>query len=65
MRSFKAHLAADRTSCHTASANQMRLFLHAGAYWMMWSLRCADAATASMQVAGLCYRSPCRIFHEP
>jgi Transposase DDE domain group 1 len=41
IKSFKRHLAADRTSCHTASANQMRLFLHAGAYWIMWSLRTA------------------------
>jgi Transposase DDE domain group 1 len=39
IKAFKRHLAADRTSCHTASANQMRLFLHAGAYWIMWTLR--------------------------
>jgi Transposase DDE domain group 1 len=41
IKSFKRHLAADRTSCHTASANQMRLFLHAGAHWIMWNLRAA------------------------
>jgi Transposase DDE domain group 1 len=41
IKAFKRHLAADRTSCHTASANQMRLFLHAGAYWIMWTLRAA------------------------
>jgi hypothetical protein len=41
IKSFKLHLAADRTSCHKASANQMRLFLHAGAYWIMWNLRAA------------------------
>jgi len=23
----------------TATANQLRLFLHAGAYWLMWGLR--------------------------
>jgi len=39
IKSFKLHLAAERTSCHRASANQMRLFLHAGAYWIMWNLR--------------------------
>jgi len=39
IKSFKTHLAADRTSCSRASANQMRLFLHVGAYWLMWSLR--------------------------
>ena len=39
IKSFKRHLAADRTSCHKANANQMRLLEHAGAYWMMWNLR--------------------------
>ena len=39
IKSWKTHLAADRTSCTKASANQMRLFLHAGAYWLMWGLR--------------------------
>ncbi len=32
IKSFKTHLAADRTSCTKATANQLRLFLHAGAY---------------------------------
>jgi hypothetical protein len=41
IKAWKAHLAADRTSCSSASANQLRLFLHAGAYWMMWTLRAA------------------------
>jgi len=39
IKSWKAHLAADRTSCTKATANQFRLFLHAGAYWLMWGLR--------------------------
>jgi hypothetical protein len=39
IKAWKTHLAADRTSCHTALANQFRLFLHAGAYWLLWSLR--------------------------
>jgi hypothetical protein len=39
IKSWKTHLAADRTSCCRAAANQMRLFLHVGAYWLMWSLR--------------------------
>ena len=38
-KAWKTHLAGDRTSCPKASANQFRLFLHAGAYWLMWSLR--------------------------
>lgn len=41
IKSFKTHLAADRTSCTRATANQFRLFLHAGAYWLMWGLRAA------------------------
>jgi hypothetical protein len=39
IKAWKNHLAADRTSCHTAAANQFRLFLHAGAYWLLWSMR--------------------------
>ena len=44
IKSFKTHLAADRTSCtkaalSLATANQLRLFLHAGAYWLMRGLR--------------------------
>jgi hypothetical protein len=35
IKSWKTHLAADRTSCTRATANQFRLFLHAGAYWLM------------------------------
>jgi hypothetical protein len=39
IKAWKTHLAADRTSCCKATANQMRLFLHVGAYWLMWGLR--------------------------
>lgn len=39
IKSWKTHLAADRTSCTRATANQFRLFLHAAAYWLMWGLR--------------------------
>ena len=31
IKAWKTHLAADRTSCPKATANQFRLFLHAGA----------------------------------
>jgi hypothetical protein len=41
IKAWKAHLAADRTSCSSAAANQLRLFLRAGAYWLMWTLRAA------------------------
>lgn len=39
IKAWKTHLAADRTSCPKATANQFRLFLHAGAYWLLWSLQ--------------------------
>jgi hypothetical protein len=39
IKAWKNHLLADRTSCHLAEANQVRLFLHAGAYWLLWSMR--------------------------
>jgi len=39
IRAWKNHLAADRTCCHGAEASQFRLFLHAGAYWLLWSMR--------------------------
>jgi len=39
IKAWKRHLAADRTSCSRASANQFRLMLHTGAYWLLWSLR--------------------------
>jgi hypothetical protein len=39
IKSWKTHLAVDRTSCCRAAANQMRLFLHVGAYRLMGSLR--------------------------
>jgi hypothetical protein len=35
----KAQLASDRTSCRSPLANQVRLILHTGAYWMMLKLR--------------------------
>ncbi len=51
IKAWKTHLAADRTSCCRAAANQMRLFLHLGAYWLMWSLRAAMPRRSSWRVA--------------
>jgi len=39
IKAWKRHLAADRTSCSRAEANQFRLMLHTGAYRLLWSLR--------------------------
>ncbi len=51
IKAWKTHLAADRTSCCRASANQMRLFLHVGAYRLMWSLRSLMPRRSSWRVA--------------
>ncbi len=51
IKSWKTHLAADRTSCTRATANQFRLFLHAGAYWMMWGLRTAMPKRSIWRIA--------------
>ena len=52
IKSWKTHLAADRTSCSKATAKRFRLFLHAGAYWLMWGLR------VSMPKRSMCGASP-------
>jgi hypothetical protein len=51
IKSWKTHLAADRTSCTKAPANQFRLFLHAGAYWLMWGLRTSTPKRSMWRVA--------------
>lgn len=51
IKSWKTPLVADRTSCTRATANQFRLFLHAGAYWLMWGLRAAMPKRSSFAVA--------------
>ena len=35
----KTQLASDRTSCRSPLANQVRLVLHTGAYWLLLALR--------------------------
>jgi hypothetical protein len=39
IKAHKLHLASDRTSCTTATANQFRLLIHTAAYWLMQGLR--------------------------
>ena len=51
IKSWKTHLAADRTSCTKATANQLRLFLHSGAYWIMWGLRVSMPKKSIWRVA--------------
>jgi hypothetical protein len=39
VKAHKRHLASDRTSCTSATANQFRLVLHTAAYWLLHTLR--------------------------
>jgi hypothetical protein len=50
IKAWKRHLAADRTSCCRAAANQFRLML-IGAYWLLWSLRSLMPKRSTWRVA--------------
>ena len=39
IKDHKRYTKSDRTSCHRWEANQFRLFLHTGAYWLLHRLR--------------------------
>jgi len=39
IKDHKLYTKSDRTSCHRWEANQFRLFLHSGAYWLLNQLR--------------------------
>ena len=41
----KAQLASDRMSCHSSTANQVRLVLHTAAFWLMHGVRAAIPKT--------------------
>jgi Transposase DDE domain group 1 len=41
----KAQMASDRMSCHSATANQVRLILHTAAFWLMLAVRDAIPET--------------------
>ena len=51
IKAWKRHLAADRTSCSRATANQFRLLLHTAAYWLVWSLRSLMPKRSTWRVA--------------
>jgi hypothetical protein len=56
IKAWKRHLAADRFGacpkpCSRATANQFRLLLHTGAYWLMWSLRSLMPKRSTWRVA--------------
>jgi Transposase DDE domain group 1 len=47
----KAQLASDRMSCHSATANQVRLVLHTAAFWLIHGVRAAIPPTDSLATA--------------
>ena len=47
----KAQLASDRTSCHSAVANQVRLVLHTAAFWLLNAVRSAIPAASPLAKA--------------
>lgn len=51
IKAWRRYLAADRTSCSKASANQLRLMLHTAAYWLLWSLRSLMPKRSTWRVA--------------
>lgn len=51
VKAWKRHLAADRTSCCRATANQLSLMLHTAAYGLLWSLRSLMPKRSTWRVA--------------
>jgi hypothetical protein len=47
----KAQLASDRMSCHSATANQVRLVLHTAAFWLMHGVRAAIPRASPLATA--------------
>ncbi|WBT39063.1 IS1380 family transposase [Hyphomicrobium sp. DMF-1] len=41
IKDLKLYTRSDKTACHRWQANQFRLFLHQGAYWLLHSVRLA------------------------
>ena len=41
IKDLKLYTRSDKTACHRWQANQLRLFLHMGAYWLLHSVRLA------------------------
>ena len=51
IKDHKLYTKSDRTSCHRWQANQFRLFLHTGAYWLLLSLRKAAPKRSRFRTA--------------
>ncbi|MCP5073668.1 MAG: IS1380 family transposase [Rhodobacteraceae bacterium] len=51
IKEHKLYTKSDRTSCHRWQANQFRLFLHTGAYWLLLRLRKAAPKRSKWRAA--------------
>lgn len=51
IKEHKLYTRSDRTSCHRWEANQFRLFLHTGAYWLLHQLRQAAPRRSTWRAA--------------
>ena len=51
IKQHKSQLSSDRTSCRSPMANQMRLILHTGAYWLLLDLRAAIPSWNSLRAS--------------
>ena len=51
IKEHKLYTKSDRTSCHRWQANQFRLFLHTGAYWLLLLLRGAAPKRSPFRTA--------------
>jgi len=51
IKEHKLYTMSDRTSCHRWEANQFRLFLHTGAYWLLLLLRGAAPKRSRFRTA--------------
>lgn len=60
IKEHKLYTKSDRTSCHRWEANQFRLFLHTGAYWLLLLLR--GAAPKRSRWRGATFESIRRAF---
>lgn len=47
IKDIKLYTRSDKTACHRWEANQFRLFLHMGAYWLLHTLRRAAPAKSA------------------
>ena len=72
IKEHKLYTRSDRTSCHRWEANQFRLFLHSGAYWLLhrlrqtaprrspWRKATFETSPCALRNSNPASRSPCR-----